>query len=825
MLLQASEEIAKKYGGNKQKIAQAVQMGLLGPTEAVLAGMFIDRMREAQAEEQKDKRTVAQQVLSPEPAPQGMPAQPPMPTGVNVGMTSPKTPMPQGMPPQGMPAQTTRGMPTQTPRGMGATPQATQMQAMQRQMAPRPSVAGMNQLPMGPGMIPRAASGGLLAFAGGGDVPGYNTGGGLRYGTPYSNPVILDPFTNQRDARLERRSLISEKERLLRNDFLPNSAAVSDIDQQIQRFDDFLSIPKAELMERRAIAEAGNTPPRITTINTGPQSYDPLTQGKIPGNMMGMGDGTVMPNDPNERYIDPVERAPSEEFVTLDGTGADLYAKEEKGLRSTPEAVKAAEEGVISPREAILSEAMPDPVEYVGTTTPTIDQIMAADAGASPPNAMDLMGDIKKQITPNNQEKPSERKQTTAERDLEKLRAEYKKDYEKEYGLADAPFTDTTVDAETSAAEIDAIVNPELGEGEKDLETYYKNIDARLAAEEEKDLGMSLAKFGFALLGSKESNFASAIGDAGGKTLDLMMQQAKDRRARKKEAIDKRATLDVTRNNRRMENLKLAIGKGTADQDRKLKAEYFALQEKNKFHLKDMSNDALLYLNATGFINQAELQDVRIAAERYEKAEDRELSRNTSALNASIQISEGAKDRDFQLSKLDKTQGFAAFQSQLEREFKGAENALSRATQERIAKAQINKPTDFDKQVAREAAYLRTQKGYEDIPKAELEGIAQDNVISANTTSANALKIEMWKYENSVKLQTEALEAWDKAKLMAPYVGMDKETLKDAKQTFIKNRVNTVTNGVFDTVFNSNRRVPQASSGEVTRDFTEVNPK
>ena len=35
-------------------------------------------------------------------------------------------------------------------------------------MAPRPNVAGMNQLPMGPGMIPKAASGGLLSFATGG---------------------------------------------------------------------------------------------------------------------------------------------------------------------------------------------------------------------------------------------------------------------------------------------------------------------------------------------------------------------------------------------------------------------------------------------------------------------------------------------------------------------------------------------------------------------------------------------------------------------------------------------------------------------------------
>ena len=821
--MQAPEDVAKEYGGNKQSIAKAAQMGLLDPTTAVMAGMFIDRMREAQAEEQAPQQTVAEQTFAPpqpqmpmsqSPMPQGMPVQPPMPQGMPV-----QPPIPRGM-----------------PQGIGATPQATQMQAIQQKMAPRPSVAGMNQLPMGPGMIPRAASGGLLAFAGGGDVPGYNGGGGVRYNTPYSSPFVLDPFTNRRDARLERRSLIDERDRLIDEGFLPqtrmqgedkdpSSAAVLEMDRQILEIDNFLDIPEKNIKEQRAIVEAGNAPPRSTTINTITQSYDPLRQGNTPGNMMAMADGTVMPNDPNERYIDPAaeQLAKREELVTIDGTGAN--SKQEKGLGATSEAVKAVEENVIS-ADGVLAEAMPDPVEYVGTTTPTIDQIMAADAGASPPNAMNLMEDIKERITPDNQEEPSERKQTTAEKDLEKLRKEATKNYEEEYGLADAPFTDTTVDAKTGAAEIDAIINPELGEGEKALDEYYKNIDARLAAEEEKDLGMSLAKFGFALLGSKESNFASAIGDAGGKTLDLMMQQSKDRKERKKEAINKRATLDVTRNNRRMENLKLAIGKGTADQDRKLKAEMFRLGERNKFHLKDMDNDALLYLNATGFINQTELQDARLESERYEKEKDRELSRNTLALNASIKISEGAKDRDFQLSKLEKTQGFASFQAQLEREFKGDENALSRATQERIAKAQINKPTDLTNQVTREAAYLRTQKGYEEMSKAEIEGIAQDNVIRTNATSSNALKIEMWKYENSVKLQTEALDAWDKVKMMAPYFGMNKEQLAKAKQTYITDRVNEVTNGYFNTVFNAGGRGPQTNSGEVTeRDFTEVNPK
>ena len=67
--LQAPEAIAKKYGGNKQKIAQAAQNGLLDPTAAVMAGMFIDRMRSAQTTEQGPQPTVAQQVLSPQPAP------------------------------------------------------------------------------------------------------------------------------------------------------------------------------------------------------------------------------------------------------------------------------------------------------------------------------------------------------------------------------------------------------------------------------------------------------------------------------------------------------------------------------------------------------------------------------------------------------------------------------------------------------------------------------------------------------------------------------------------------------------------------------------
>lgn len=88
--LQSPEAIAKDYGGNKQKIAQAAQMGLVDPTAAVLAGMFIDRMRSAQMQEQAPQATVAQQVLggappAPPMAPPPMSGPPPAPMGADQG--------------------------------------------------------------------------------------------------------------------------------------------------------------------------------------------------------------------------------------------------------------------------------------------------------------------------------------------------------------------------------------------------------------------------------------------------------------------------------------------------------------------------------------------------------------------------------------------------------------------------------------------------------------------------------------------------------------------------------------------------------------------
>jgi len=150
--LQSPEQIAKDYGGNKQKIAEAMQMGIIDPTAGTLAAMFIDRMRSAAQTEAAPQQSVAQQVFAP-PAPQ----------------------MPMGMPP----------MPQGAPAGLGATPQAAAIPPMPggAPMAAPPPPMGMPS----PQPVPGMAAGGLAALpipddmfdepTNGGFDDGYRSGG------------------------------------------------------------------------------------------------------------------------------------------------------------------------------------------------------------------------------------------------------------------------------------------------------------------------------------------------------------------------------------------------------------------------------------------------------------------------------------------------------------------------------------------------------------------------------------------------------------------------------------------------------------------------
>ena len=149
--LQSPEQIAKDYGGNKQKIAEGMQMGIIDPTAGTLAGMFIDRMRSAAQQEQAPQQSVAQQVFTP-PAP-------PAP--------------PMGGPP--------------APAGLGATPEAAQMPPMPGMGGPPPGAPPMGGPPPGPEAPP-------MGMAEGGMVPPYMAGGGLS-----DLPLPDDMFDEPRD--------------------------------------------------------------------------------------------------------------------------------------------------------------------------------------------------------------------------------------------------------------------------------------------------------------------------------------------------------------------------------------------------------------------------------------------------------------------------------------------------------------------------------------------------------------------------------------------------------------------------------------------------
>ena len=152
--LQSPEQIAKDYGGNKQKIAQAMQMGIIDPTAGTLAGMFIDRMRAAAQQEVVPQQTVAQQTFAP-PAPPAPPMPPaPSPGGAGLGAIAPSgappAPAPMGGPP-----------PMEPPSPMG----------------PPPSMAsgGIVGLPLPDSMFDEPsnggyAGGGIVAFAEAGEV-------------------------------------------------------------------------------------------------------------------------------------------------------------------------------------------------------------------------------------------------------------------------------------------------------------------------------------------------------------------------------------------------------------------------------------------------------------------------------------------------------------------------------------------------------------------------------------------------------------------------------------------------------------------------------
>ena len=156
--LQSPEQIAKDYGGNKQKIAEAMQMGIIDPTAGTMAGMFIDRMRSAAQQEAAPQQSVAQQTFAPP-----MPAAPP----AGLGATPQAAAMPpmNAMPPMG--AAPPQGMPPQ-----GEMP----MMAEGGMVPPYASGGGLSDMPLPDGMFDEPSNGGYGDGYAGGGMVAFRTG-------------------------------------------------------------------------------------------------------------------------------------------------------------------------------------------------------------------------------------------------------------------------------------------------------------------------------------------------------------------------------------------------------------------------------------------------------------------------------------------------------------------------------------------------------------------------------------------------------------------------------------------------------------------------
>lgn len=170
--IQSPETLAKEYGGNKQKLAEAMQMGVVDPTAGVLAGMFIDRMRAAQVLEATPQATVAQQVMGG--APPAPAAAPPMGPGPSQA-APPMAPMAAPQLPMGMP------MPGGAPMGEAPMPMPeAPMGGAPMGEAPIGMADGglasldipdtMFDEPSNGGFDDGYAGGGMVAFADGGDI-------------------------------------------------------------------------------------------------------------------------------------------------------------------------------------------------------------------------------------------------------------------------------------------------------------------------------------------------------------------------------------------------------------------------------------------------------------------------------------------------------------------------------------------------------------------------------------------------------------------------------------------------------------------------------
>jgi len=480
--IQAPEDIAKEYGGNKQKIAKAAQMGLLDPTAAVLAGMFIDRMRGAQAQEQVPQQTVAQQTFAPMQGPQ---------------------------------------------QALGATPQAPQMMAMQQQMAPRPGIAGVNQIPTNPNMMPSAAGGGLVAFA--------------------TGDRVSDGMSEEDRARLER-------ERFKK---------LQDYNQNV--------VPRLQAETDRLL---GDLP---VPFSMSQDEFAGLVGLDSSGYLEDDGERTDTSQKAQQREYDMYLRMYEKQYRDGEISRDELERRAAQKLEEYPLAKTYPIRPEFTPerRDPVVPDPTARGIAAIDPVIPAPKRPMPGsgrvgdypfEVGLEPPVKPDLEVKRRDPVV------PTDRPEMSIEDILNNPPVE-------------KPLDMPAVEAEGPAAVFEEIVAPEdttdaemnalerrLGEADDTYEKFLKGEAEAADKAKRDDLYTSLAEFGFRMAASDSPYFLQAAGEAGAATIPSIKEASKAAIARTKDAQEKLALNEVAKRQEKINLLKIASEKATGERKLQLQA-------------------------------------------------------------------------------------------------------------------------------------------------------------------------------------------------------------------------------------------------------------
>jgi len=443
------------------------------------------------------------------------------------------------------------------------------MQAMQQKMAPRPSVAGMNQLPMGPGMIPRAASGGLLAFAGGGDVPGYAPGGASsRYGdlteediirlennarlyeeaNPSSLSDALVPIVNSGDATLLKSNLFLPDDRytpgnLDEFNFTPMGEAegirragalsVSDLNKEIKKQEKRLSkssysfeSPYIDYEDQRDTIE--NNIKRLKDERAA------LVNASLPELQMQTREELIIPPDIASLENDP--------FANMD---------------FRPDADPAV--------YGLTEEADPDAIGRETTVAPK-EKAALEETTVAPEVTSKVAPEVASEVAPETETKQDDQ----TKREIEAL------------------FDGIVVPQDTTDTEFKKLQDA-LGKRDTKYEDYLQTEEYLADKAKKEDLYTAMAEFGFRMAGSDSPYALQAIGQAGAATAPSVKEALKDARARKKDAKEKLALNEVAKRQEKLNLLKAASDRSTGERKMQLDAQIAKAQKELGLYVANLN--------------------------------------------------------------------------------------------------------------------------------------------------------------------------------------------------------------------------------------------